>query len=87
MKRYWIGLGLAVALATITSVNLQAGLQGPGGGQGGPGGGRGGAPAAPAGPPAPVPPEVAMQRPAADELTRINAALKRFVCPMIHEVM
>jgi len=31
------------------------------------------------GPPAPVPPEVAMLRPSADELTRINDALKNFV--------
>jgi lysophospholipase L1-like esterase len=38
-------------------------------------GGRG----APAGPPAPVPPEVAIQRPTAEELAKINASLKRFV--------
>jgi lysophospholipase L1-like esterase len=31
------------------------------------------------GPPAPVPPEVAMLRPSADELTQINDALKKFV--------
>jgi len=53
--------------------------QAPGGFGGARGGGRGGAPAAPAGPPAPVPPEVAIKRPAPDELTKINAALKRFV--------
>ena len=75
MKRYWVGLTLAVTFAAMTAGILQAGLQGP---PAGAGGGRG-APAAPAGPPAPVPPEVAMKRPAADELTRINAALKRFV--------
>jgi hypothetical protein len=75
MKRYWVGLVLAVAFAAITSGILQAGLQAP---PGGAAGGRGG-PVAPAGPPAPVPPEVAIQRPGADELTRINAALKRFV--------
>ena len=34
---------------------------------------------APAGPPAPVPQEIAIQRPTADELARINTALKRFV--------
>jgi lysophospholipase L1-like esterase len=47
------------------------------GGMGGFGGGmgRGG----PAGPPATVPAEVAIPRPAADELTKINAELKRFV--------
>jgi lysophospholipase L1-like esterase len=34
---------------------------------------------APAGPPAPVPQEIAIQRPTADELARINTALMRFV--------
>jgi lysophospholipase L1-like esterase len=34
---------------------------------------------APPGPPAPVPPEVAMPRPTAEELARINADLKQFV--------
>jgi beta-glucosidase len=66
MKRYWIGFAILVALVTITSAQA-------------PRGGRGGPPAAPAGPPAPVPPEVAIQRPQADELARINAALKSFV--------
>ena len=75
MKKYSVGLVLAVVFAAMTSGILQAGLQGP---PGGAAGGRGG-PVAPAGPPAPVPPEVAIQRPAADELARINAALKRFV--------
>jgi lysophospholipase L1-like esterase len=78
MKKYWVGLVLAAAFAAMTSGILQAGLQGPPGGAGG-GRGGGGGPVAPAGPPAPVPPEVAIKRPAADELTRINAALKRFV--------
>jgi lysophospholipase L1-like esterase len=45
------------------------------GGMGGFGMGRG----APVGPPATVPAEVAVPRPSADELTRINAELKRFV--------
>jgi lysophospholipase L1-like esterase len=41
-------------------------------------GGRGFVPV-PIGPPAPVPPEVAMVRPAAAELTEINDALRRFI--------
>ena len=87
MKRFVFGLAFAVALslfiADISVAGYQQGPppgaqpQGPGRGAGG-AGGRGG-PVAPAGPPAPVPPEVAIQRPAADELARINAALKRFV--------
>jgi lysophospholipase L1-like esterase len=48
--------------------------QAPGGAQPG----RGFTPA-PIGPPAPVPPEVAMLRPSAAELTQINDALKRFI--------
>jgi len=52
-------------------------------GRGTGGGGRGmggmGQRGGPAGPPAPVPPEVAIPRPTADELTKINADLKRFV--------
>lgn len=85
MKKYWVGFVIVVVLATFTPGMLGAlqGPGGPGGGIGGPGGGgRGGAPAAPvapAGPPAPVPPEVAVQRPPADELAKLNAALKRFV--------
>jgi len=51
--------------------------QGQGPGQG-PGGGRGFAPVV-IGPSAPVPPEVAMLRPTADELSQINGALKTFV--------
>jgi beta-glucosidase len=45
-----------------------------------PGRGRGGfGKAEPPGPPAPVPPEVAMPRPTADEIARMNTALKRFI--------
>jgi len=88
MKRNWIGFALALSLGAMTL--MAAGYQGPpqggapGGAPGGPGGfgGRGGGPAvplAPAGPPAPVPPEVAILRPNADELAKINASLKRFV--------
>jgi lysophospholipase L1-like esterase len=48
-----------------------------------PGGrGRGGfarGPVVPPGPPAPVPPEVAIPRPTADEITRLNADLKQFI--------
>ena len=82
MRHYLVAMALAVAVGATT---LGAGLQGPPAGAqgqapGGPGGrGGGGQRGAPAGPPAPVPPEVAMQRPTADELARINAALKRFV--------
>jgi lysophospholipase L1-like esterase len=42
-------------------------------------GGMGMARGGPVGPPAPVPPEVAIPRPTADDLAKINAALKRFV--------
>ena len=58
-----------------------AALQGPPGpaGQAPFGIGGAGQRGAPAGPPAPVPPEVAIQRPSADELAKINASLKRFV--------
>jgi lysophospholipase L1-like esterase len=86
MKRYCMGFALAVQLGIMTigmfgagggiqgpPAQVQAPAQAPGGI-----GGRGQR-GAPAGPPAPVPPEVAIQRPAADELARINAALKRFV--------
>lgn len=86
MKRYGIAIVLVLALgamtlATFASQGTPAGVQGQrAGGGGGRGGGRGfAAPSGPPGPPAPVPPEVAIKRPAADELTRINAALKRFV--------
>src|SRR5258706_15072353 len=44
-----------------------------------PAGGRSAYPPVRIGPPAPVPPAVAMLRPTADELTEINAALKRFM--------
>src|ERR1035438_10338303 len=48
------------------------------GGFGGGGGfGRGQQP--PPGPPAPVPPEVAIQRPSADEFARMSADLKQFI--------
>jgi lysophospholipase L1-like esterase len=67
---------ILVPLATATTFQQAPGqpaVQAPGGigarGQRG----------APAGPPAPVPPAVAIPRPTADELARINASLKRFV--------
>lgn len=59
-----------------------AGRGGPGGPGGAPGRGAGrgpGAAAIPPGPPAPVPPQVAMARPTTQELTQINAELKKFV--------
>jgi beta-glucosidase len=84
MKRYLIATALSVAMGVTTLMVAAGGFQGPpAGAQGqapaGPGARGGGQRGAPAGPPAPVPPEVAIQRPPADELARINAALKRFV--------
>jgi len=82
MRRYLIGIAFALAIGATTLGVFVAGPQGPpaptgapaaqarGGGGGGARGQRGGAP---------VPPEVTTQRPAADELLKINAALKRFV--------
>ena len=55
------------------------GMGGMPGGMGGMSGGMGMGRGAPAGPPAPVPPEVAIPRPTADELAKINADLKRFI--------
>src|SRR5262245_42136958 len=91
MRRYLVGLAFAIAIGAMTFGVFAAGLEGgmPVGVQAapaagtqipGPGGiGARGQRGAPAGPPAPVPPEVTMQRPTADELAKINAALKRFV--------
>src|SRR5688572_20289044 len=89
MRRHFVATALALVVGAttlgISAAGFQAppaaGAQGqaPAGGFGGRGGGGGGQRGAPAGPPAPVPAEVAIQRPSADELTRINAALKRFV--------
>jgi lysophospholipase L1-like esterase len=102
MKRYLVGLALAIAVGGLTlgvcgggappagtrggnGVGGTLGGMGRGmpGGMGGMPGGMGGMPGmgrgAPAGPPAPVPPEVAIVRPTADELAKINADLKRFV--------
>jgi len=87
MKRYVVAMALAVAMGatTVGAAGFQgppaAGAPGqaPGGGGGRGGGGGGGQRGAPAGPPAPVPPEVAMQRPAPEEVARLNAVLKTFV--------
>jgi lysophospholipase L1-like esterase len=74
----WLALVVAAALS-VTVVWAQAtpagGAQAPSQGRGA---GRGFAPVT-IGPPAPVPPEVAMLRPSAAELTQINGALKRFI--------
>jgi lysophospholipase L1-like esterase len=52
----------------------------PGGpGRGGMRGGFGRGQMSPPGPPAPVPPEVAITRPTADEIAKMNAALKQFI--------
>ncbi len=89
MKRYLVATAFAFAMgATTLGVSAAGfgGIQGPppAGAQGqapvGFGGrGGGGQRGAPAGPPAPVPPEVAVPRPAPEEVARINAALKNFV--------
>ena len=57
----------------------RGGFGGGGGGFGGGGGGFGRGNQPPPGPPAPVPPEVAIPRPTADELAKINADLKKFI--------
>src|SRR5580765_2512334 len=65
---------LALAQAPATQ---PAGAQGRGGFGGGRG--RGGFAPIPIGPPAPVPPQVAIPRPTAAELTQINDAVRKFV--------
>jgi lysophospholipase L1-like esterase len=80
---------LALVLLAVTSGGVHTlaqapgpapapGAQAPGRGGGAPGGGRGFAPVQ-VGPAAPVPPEVAIPRPTAAELTQVNAALKRLI--------
>jgi len=59
------------------STNAAAPGGAPPGGRGRGGFGRG--QASPPGPPAPVPPEVAIPRPSADDIARINADLKQFI--------
>jgi lysophospholipase L1-like esterase len=66
----------ALACAALISTSFAGGAGGGGGFGGGGMGGRGGAPA---GPPATVPAEVAIPRPTADEVAKINAGLKRLV--------
>jgi lysophospholipase L1-like esterase len=61
--------------ATLCDVWAQPGAAAPARGRAGFGRG----PATPPGPPAPVPPEVAIPRPSADELAKINADLKQFI--------
>jgi lysophospholipase L1-like esterase len=78
---------LTVATCAILSASLVCNAQPTGGA---PGGARGGAPGGmrgggargqmqPPGPPAPVPVEVAIPRPSADEVAKMNAALKQFI--------
>jgi hypothetical protein len=45
----------------------------------GPAGGRGGLASVVIGPPAPVPPQVAIQRPTAEELTQVNAEMRMWI--------
>lgn len=74
-----------ISVASICEVRAQnapastsaAAPNGPGRGGGRGGFGRG--QALPPGPPAPVPPEVAIARPTAEELAKMNAALKQFI--------
>ena len=72
-------------LAALTVGDLAAQTPPPGTNAAAPGGGgrgRGGfprGPMLPPGPPAPVPPEVAMPRPTAEEVARINTALQGFI--------
>lgn len=67
----------AATESTLRSQNNQAAPAAPGRGGGRGGFGRG--PQTPPGPPAPVPPEVTMLRPSADDVARMNAALKKFI--------
>jgi len=77
----------ALSAATLCGVRAQnppatpatPGNNGAGRGFGGPGGFGRGAQAEPPGPPAPVPPEVAMSRPTPEEVTKMNADLKKFI--------
>jgi lysophospholipase L1-like esterase len=67
---------VALLTCAILGISIPCGVQA----QGAPGGFRGGrGQATPPGPPAPVPPEVAIPRPTAEEISRINAALKQFI--------
>jgi len=70
-------VALVCALSISTAQDPGPAGKGFPGGKGGGAGKKGGG--APAGPPAPVPPEVAIQRPSADEVAKINAALKAYV--------
>jgi lysophospholipase L1-like esterase len=72
---------LVLGTTTIGAVQAQPGPGAHGGTDAG-GRGRGGfgrGPMTPPGPPAPVPPEVAMPRPTAEEVERMNADLKQFI--------
>jgi lysophospholipase L1-like esterase len=81
-KQTLLTLLTCAVLSTFTISSLaQPGGAAPGGAaRGGRGGGFGGrGPAQPPGPPAPVPPEVAIPRPTAEEVAKINADLKQFI--------
>ena len=66
---------------SIAAASITFAQPGPGapGGRGGGGFGRGGFGRGQAGPPAPVPPEVAIPRPTAEDITRMNVDIKKFV--------
>jgi lysophospholipase L1-like esterase len=85
MKRTMWAVIFMAGLASAANAQAQNPAAAPAGGAtvapGGPGargGGRGG-PAVPPGPPQPVPPEVAIQRPTAAEVARINEELTRMI--------
>jgi len=76
LKRNVVTILVACALAGAAAVCV---AQPPQGGARGGFRGFGGFQRTPPGPPAPVPPEVAMPRPTAEEVAKINAALQQFV--------
>lgn len=75
LRKFLLGSVLTVAALGVALAQPAPGA--PGGRGGGRGFGRG--MQAPPGPPAPVPPEVAIPRPSADEIARMNADLKQFI--------
>jgi beta-glucosidase len=93
MKRTILGLAIGVMFVVSTFIveaqqnppgGAPAGAAAQGAARGGQGAGRGaagglGRGGAQVGPPAPVPPQVAIPRPTAQELTQINDAFKKFV--------
>ena len=73
-KKIFLKFLLCFAL-TVAAIGVAVAQPGPGGMRGGFGRGM----QSPPGPPAPVPPEVAIPRPTAEELAKMNADLKKFI--------